>query len=89
MDQTKIRHIFFKAIRKFALNVVEMYKLRTFDLKGCRYKQEQLNWKKMDISRGFLLCQLWIAKYYIKSLSNDLSNENVNTGVSREMIFQK
>ena len=40
-------------------------------------------------SRGFLLRQLCILKYYVKSLSNNLSNENINTGVSREMIFQK
>ena len=38
----------------------------------------------VNISRGFLLCQLWIVNYYIKCLSNNLSN-----GVSREMIFQK
>ena len=38
--------------------------------------------------RGFL-CQLWLVNYYIKCLSNNLSNENIKTGVSREMIFQK
>ena len=40
-------------------------------------------------SRVFLQRQLWIVNYYIKSLSNNLSNENIKTGVSREMIFQK
>ena len=32
----------------------------------------------------FLLRQLWI----VKSSSDNLSNENINTGVSREMIFE-
>ena len=27
--------------------------------------------------------------YYVKCLSNNRSNENINTGVSREIIFQK
>ena len=40
-------------------------------------------------NRVFLLRQLWIVNYYDKSLSNNLSNENRNTGVSREMIIQK
>ena len=41
-------------------------------------------------SRVFLQHQLWIVNYYcVKSLSNDLSNENIKTGVSRGMIFQK
>ena len=40
-------------------------------------------------SRGFLQRQLWMVNYYVKCLSNNLSNENINTGVSREMIFQK
>jgi len=43
----------------------------------------------LPISRGFLLRQLWIVKYYVRCSSNNLSNENINTGVSREMIFQK
>ena len=30
----------------------------------------------------FLLSQLWIINYYVKSSSNNLSNENINTGVS-------
>ena len=34
------------------------------------------------MSRVFLLHQLWIVNYYVKSLSNNLSNENINTGVS-------
>ena len=74
------------------------------------------------ISRVFLLRQLWIVNYYVKSSSNNLrnanikddfgrprlnqntkkevtkirdepgnnlSNENIKTGVSREIIFQK
>ena len=40
-------------------------------------------------SRVFLQRQLWIVNYYVKSLSNNLSNEHIKTGVSREMIFQK
>ena len=37
-------------------------------------------------SRVFLPCQLWIVNYYVKSLSNNLSNENIKTGAFREMI---
>ena len=33
-------------------------------------------------SRVFLLRQLWIVNYSVKSSSNNLSNENINTGVS-------
>ena len=40
-------------------------------------------------SRVFLLRQIWIVNYYVKSSSNNLSNENINTSVSREIIFQK
>ena len=36
----------------------------------------------------FLLRQLWIVSYYVKILSNNLSNENKNISVSREMILQ-
>ena len=46
-------------------------------------------WRKYHLSRVFLLRQLWNVNYYVKSSSNDLSNENINTGISREMIFQK
>ena len=42
-----------------------------------------------DISRVFLLRQIVIINYYVKSLSNNLSNENIKTGVSTEMILQK
>ena len=41
------------------------------------------------ISKVFLICQIWIVDYYVKSSENNLSNENIKTGVSREMIFQK
>ena len=41
-----------------------------------------------DNSRVFLQRQLWIVNYYVKSSSNNLNNENIKTGVSREMIFQ-
>ena len=34
------------------------------------------------ISRVYLLRQLWIINYYVKSLSNNLSNENIKTGLS-------
>ena len=32
--------------------------------------------------RVFLKRQLWIVNYYVKSQSNNLSNENINTDVS-------
>ena len=35
-------------------------------------------------SRVFLQRQLWIVNYYVKSSSNNLSKENIKTGVSRE-----
>ena len=38
--------------------------------------------------RVFLLRQLWIVNCYVKSLSNNLSNEVIKTGVSRKIIFQ-
>ena len=38
-------------------------------------------------SRDLLLRQIWIVKYYIICSSDNLSNENKKTGVSREMIF--
>ena len=40
-------------------------------------------------SRVFLQRQIWIVNYNFKSFSNDLINENIKTGVSREIIFQK
>ena len=43
--------------------------------------------KTSDILAVFLQCQLWIVNYYVKSLSTNLSNKNINTGVSREMII--
>ena len=47
-------------------------------------------WKEVKHNcRVFLQRQLWIINYYVKSLSNNLSNENIMTGVSREMIFKK
>ena len=41
-------------------------------------------WLNLDVvkCRVFLLRQLWIVNYYVKSPSNNLSNENINTGVS-------
>ena len=42
-----------------------------------------------DHSQGFLLHQLWIIDYYVKCSLNNLSNENITTGVSREMTIQK
>ena len=45
--------------------------------------------KKVHISPVLLLCQKWIVNYYVKYLSDSLSNEKKNTGVSREVIFQK
>ena len=37
----------------------------------------------------FLLCQLWIVNYQVKSLSNNLTTENIKSGVAREMMLQK
>ena len=37
----------------------------------------------------FLIRQLWSVNYYAKSSSSNLSNENIKTGVSRDMILQK
>ena len=42
-----------------------------------------------DYSRVFLLRQLWTVNYYVKSSSNNLSNENIHPGISREIIFKK
>ena len=39
--------------------------------------------------KDYWLCQLWIVKYFIKNSSNNLSNENINSSVFRETIFQK
>ena len=39
------------------------------------------------INRVFLLRQLWIVNYYVKSSSNNLSNENIKTGVSKIVHF--
>ena len=47
------------------------------------------SWLFRYYSRVLLLCQIWIVNYYIKCLPDNLSNENKNTGVFREMIFQK
>ena len=46
-------------------------------------KTKANNWlfQYSHISRVFLLCQLWIVNYSVKSSSNNLSNENINTGV--------
>ena len=44
-------------------------------------KQPELN------SRVFLQRQLWILNYYVKSLSNKFSNENIKTGVSKNSSF--
>ena len=35
------------------------------------------NWR--NSSRVFLQCQLWIVNHYVKSFSNNLSNENIKT----------
>ena len=36
-------------------------------------------WMKSSISRVFILRQLWIVNYHVKSSSNNLSNENINS----------
>ena len=43
----------------------------------------------MENSRGFLLRRLLIVNYDVKFSLDNLSNENINTGVSREITFQK
>ena len=43
--------------------------------------------KTIGKSRVFLLHHLWIVNYYVKSPSNIIRNENIKTGVSRDMIF--
>ena len=45
-----------------------------------------LNWNEIK-SWVFLLRQLWLVSYYAISSSNNLSNENKNTGVS--VVFKK
>jgi hypothetical protein len=40
--------------------------------------------KRESIAESF-----YYVNYYVKSSSNNLSKENIKTGVSREMIFQK
>ena len=40
-------------------------------------------------SRVFLLCHLWIVNYYVKSLLINLGNEDIKTGVSRELQYFK
>ena len=40
-------------------------------------------------SRVLLVRQIWIVNFYVKCSSHNLSNENKNTGVSREVIYQK
>ena len=41
----------------------------------------------VDNSRVLLLCQIWIVNYYVKCLSDNLSNKNKNTGVSKIVHF--
>ena len=64
---------------------------KTVKIKICLHMSSLTNkhfiWKHN--SRVFLQRQLWIVNYYVKSSSNNLSNGNIKTGVSREMIFQK
>ena len=38
------------------------------------------------LARVFLLLHLWILNYYVKSLSNNLSIQNIKTGVSSETV---
>jgi len=40
-------------------------------------------------SQVLLLRQIRIVNYYVKCSSDNLINENKNTGVSREIMFQK
>jgi hypothetical protein len=44
---------------------------------------------EIGISRVLALRQIWIVNYHVKCSSDNLINDNKNTGVSREMIFQK
>ena len=49
-----------------------------------------MNRKKFvgPISPVLLLRQIWIFNYYVKCSSDNLSSENINTGVFIEIIFQ-
>ena len=49
-----------------------------------QFKRFSTIWKNPvgNISRVFLLRQLWIIIYFFKSQPNNLSNENINTGNS-------
>ena len=44
------------------------------------------NWEWADIRQVFLLPQVWIVNHYVKSYSNNISYENINTGIS--VIFK-
>ena len=61
-------------IFKFLI-LLETWKSRKYFVKS-NGRQEVKN------RRVFLLHQLWIVNYSVKSSSNNLSNENINTGVS-------
>ena len=67
------------------------------DLSGeNQWPKQTVSWN-LKHSRGFLVRQLWIVNYcqlFVKYFSVhrvnlNLSYENINTGVSREIIFQK
>ena len=44
--------------------------------------------KKCTISWVLLLRQIWTVNYYVKCFSDNLSNENKNTGVSGKWFFK-
>jgi hypothetical protein len=62
--------------------------LRNFEMHPAA-KVRIKKYKRQIISRVFLLRKLWTVNYYLKSLSKNLNNENIKTGVSSEMIFKK
>ena len=55
----------------------------------CRDPEGSMNQFFFVLSLIFLLRQLWIINYYVKSSLSNVNDESINTGVSREMIFQK
>ena len=55
-----------------------------FNEELCFFTGNNLSNKSNSIAESF-----YYVNYYVKGSSNDLSNENRNTGVSGEMTFQK
>ena len=78
-----------KSVRKSNANPKETLKFRLNKNKILPHILIILTLYELYISTVFLLRQLWIVNYYVKTSSNNLSNENIKNGVSRGMRFQK